>query len=145
MEIDLAESGHLRPRVATRLKLSRAATCGHLPGAAACGRLRPFEPLAPTCLQSAGSHLRPLAATRGHLRALAATYLELAGAATCGHFLRTVWSGHLRPLPASRVAASGCNHALASEASCGHLLQRLLAANQAAASGCKRRRLAACW
>ena len=33
-----------------------------------------------------------------HLRPLAASRLELAGAATCGHSLGSVWGGHLRPL-----------------------------------------------
>ena len=76
------------------------------------------------------SHLRPLAATCGHLR-------PLAPAATCGHSIGCKWlqvtllwkfqilpvatcpSGHLRPLAAT----------------CGHL--RPLAATRVAASGCK--------
>ena len=72
VEIDLAESGHLRPLVATRLEFLE--------------------------------------------RPLAVTFRE-------------------RPL-AVHLAASGC-HALALEASCGHLLQRPLAANRVAASGCE--------
>ena len=62
VEIEIAESGHLRPLAGNCLGRPLAATCGHLrPLAATCGHLRP---LAATCGHSLGaatcSHLRPL-------------------------------------------------------------------------------------
>ena len=91
VEIEIAESGHLRPLAATRLELAGAATCRS-------GHLRPL----------AGSgHLRPLAATRWELSG-AATCGHSLGAATCGHLRPLAWSSHLQPLAATRVAASGC-------------------------------------
>ena len=121
VEIEIAESGHLRP-----LALLGAATCGHLRPPAGSGHLRP---LAATCGHSLGAatcgHSRPLAATCGHLRPLAgsghlrplarncrgrplaATCGQL-GAATCGHSLGAATCSHLRPLEWLPVAASGC-------------------------------------
>ena len=132
----MAESGHLRPLAC--MELSGAATCSHLRPLASnflerpwlpctCSRdpLRPaatcshLQPLAATLRAAHCGHLRPLAATCGHLRPLewlqvgllqqveaigrrwlrsrlrplADTCLELAGAATCSHLLGTVWSG----------------------------------------------------
>jgi hypothetical protein len=55
----------------------------------------------------------------GHLGPLAATRLQFSGAATCGHLLGIGWSGHLRPLAAT----------------CGH--SRPLVATRVAASGCE--------
>ena len=78
----LAGSGHLRPLAATRWERPLAATCGHSLGVASCGHLRPLTG----------------AATCGHSL----------GAATCGHLRPLAWSGHLQPLAATRVAASGC-------------------------------------
>ena len=145
-----------RPLAATRFEFSRAATCGHL------------RPLAATRVAASGCHALALE-TLCSQRPLAATQVAASGCEWAQGLLQQVeaigrvWSGRLRPLArnwlerplawnclerplaATRVVASGCNHALASEASCSHLLQRPLAANQAAASGCKRRRVAACW
>ena len=66
-----------------------AATRGHLPKAATCGHLRPFD-------------------RSGHLRSLAATCPLRSLAVTGQVWSVTCSSGHLRPLAASRVAASGC-------------------------------------
>ena len=84
----LAGSGHLRPLAATRWEGPLAATCGHSLGAAPCGHLRP---LAGNCMG------RLLAATRLE-RPLAATRLERPLAATCGHSSGCKWL---------RVAANG--------------------------------------
>ena len=101
-------SSHLRPLAVTHLELSGAAACG-------------------PCLEFCGTcgHLlqRPLAATCGHsLLPLAATHSELSGAATCGH---------LRPLAVTHLELSGaaaCGPCLEFCGTCGHLLQRPLAA-----------------
>ena len=137
VEIEIAESGHLRPLAATRWKRPLAATCGHLrPLAATCGHLRPLawsghlRPLAATRWE------RPLAATCGHLRPLAATRLEWPVAATCGHSLE-------RPLAATRLErplAATCGHSLGA-ATCSHL--RPLEWLRVAASGCEWLRVAA--
>ena len=109
--------GHLRPlaatRVAARLQVAAgdkrmlAATCGHSSGCkwlqVAAGDKK-MLPLAATCghssgckrLQVAAGDKRMLAATCGHLRPL----VRYAG----GHLRPR----HLRPLAATRVAASGC-------------------------------------
>eukprot|EP00435_Cladocopium_sp_Y103_P025528 s1457_g6.t1 len=92
VEIEIVESGHLRPLAATRLELAGAATCDHLRPLAGSGHLRP---LAATCLELAG------AATCGHLRPLAWNWLERPLAATCGHSLGAATCGHLRPLAGS--------------------------------------------
>ena len=138
VEIDLAESGHLRPLAATRLEVYGAATCGHLQPLA-CGHSRPLGTVW-------SGHLRPLAWNfrEGPLAAtgLETNWLERPLAATCGHLLGKFGSGHLRPLEWLQVAASGC-HALASEASCGtgssgHLQPiEWLQVLQAAANGCE--------
>ena len=111
--------GHLRPLswnflewplATTCLHFVRAATCGHLLGTGLGGHLR---------WKFGSGHLRPHGTGwSGHLRPLAATRLELAGAAICGH---------LRPFAAT----------------CSHL--RPLELLQAAASGCEWLRVAACW
>ena len=110
VEIEIAESGHLRPLAATRWKRPLAATCGHLrPLAATCGHSLG----AATCGHSLGTatcgHSLGVASC-GHLRPLtgAATCGHSLGAATCGHLRPLAWSGHLQPLAATRVAASGC-------------------------------------
>ena len=100
-----------------RLVWPEASGCGWLP--CTC----PRDPCGQRPLAAACGHLRPLATTCGHLPPL--EWLQEAAYGRNGFYSK---SGHLRPL---------CNHALASEASCGHLLQRPLAANQAAANGCK--------
>ena len=67
VEIEITESGHLRPLAGSGHLRPLAATCWELSGAATCG------------------HLRPLAWS-GHLRPLAATL-----AATCGHSSGCEW------------------------------------------------------
>ena len=107
VEIEIAESGHLRP-LAGSGHLRPLAGSGHLRPLVGSGHLRPL----------AGSgHLRPLVG-RGHLRPpvatrwerpLAATRSELSGAATCGHSLGAATCGHLeRPLAATCGHSSGC-------------------------------------
>ena len=81
VEIDLAESGHLRPLAWKHMERPLRATCSHSLAIFWSGHLRP---LAWNWLE------RPLAATRGHLRPLAAT---------CGHSSGCKWL---------QVAASGC-------------------------------------
>ena len=44
----------------------------------------------------------------GHLGPFAATRLQFSGVATCGHLLGIGWSGHLRPLAATCGHSSGC-------------------------------------
>ena len=132
VEIEIAESGHLRPLAATCGHSLGTVWSGHLrPLAATCGHLRPLAvthlalsgaAACGPCLEFCGTCgrllQRPLAATCGHLRPLAVTHLELSGAAACGpccghlrpltpatcrHSLGTVWSGHLRPLAATHL------------------------------------------
>ena len=70
----------------------QAATCGHLqPLAATCGHL-PQQPLAATCGHSIGCKW---------LQVTLLWKFQILPVATCP-------SGHLRPLAATRVAASGC-------------------------------------
>ena len=94
LEIDLAESGHLRSLAATCLELAGAATCGHLLEI-------PERPLASTCLELSG------AATCGHssgwkwLQVAAMHLLQRPLAAACS-------GGHLQPIEWLQVAASGC-------------------------------------
>ena len=95
VEIEIAESGHLRPLAWNWLERPLGTVWG--------GHLRQLATMGTVW----GGHLRPLAATRLE-RPLAATRLERPLAATCGHS-----SGCELQVAASgckwlRVAASGC-------------------------------------
>ena len=100
-----------------------------------CNPSSHLRTLAATCSDSC---LRPLAATRGHLRPL--EWLQVA-ASGCHAVVLETPSGHLRPFAATRVAASGC-HAVVLETPSGHLRPpsghlRPLAATCGHSSGCK--------
>ena len=147
---------HLRPLAATRAAasgchaLALGAPCRQEP-AATCGHLQPLAPIAPC------GHLRPLewlhVAANGRKgfwskwkqsvtggcgleRPLAATCLELAGAATCGHCLK-------RPLAATCGHSSGCKWL--QPCTCFRGLTRPLAAAATCSqsSGCKWLQMAA--
>ena len=119
VEIEIAESGHLRPLAWNWLERPLGTVWG--------GHLRP---LAATC--DHGNCLgRPLAATCGHSL----------GAATCGHLRPLAWSGHLQPLAATRVAAS-CKWLRVAASGCEWLLVvargcEWLPVLRVAASSCK--------
>ena len=134
VEIEIAESGHLRPLAATRWEQPLAATCGHSLGAATCGHLRPL----------AGSgHLRPLAATCRHLQPLEwlqVKWLQVAasGCKWCKWRCFAATCGDLRPLEWLQVAASGCQWLRVAASGCEGL--RVVASGcsqRVAASGCK--------
>ena len=85
VEIEIAESGHLRPLAATRWERPLAATCWELSGAATCDHLRPL---------AWSGHLRPLAATHVE-RPLAATRVAASGCEWLRAGRKTWQSWHL--------------------------------------------------